>query len=252
MKNYNGNCEFTKEYLKLLRQFWNLKNNLEICDTRKILKIFRDKFSKFNNSQEHDAQEVLFLILDILHKSIRFETSTRNVENVEWNKKKNSLVKDLFYGQIEKSVIYPGGKSVTLENCANVMFTPTKNTSLEELLTDFKKDEVIQGYKDNTDKQHHVAILKNELINQPRNLIFSFNMYFKKFKINIPQTLGNYKLVACCVHYGNLGSGHYIAITKHKGKWYLKDDDKVHECTNEKELEFNDSFYFCIFKNSSI
>lgn len=248
-KDYNGPCEFTKSYIKLLRNFWS-KKDLKFCDTTELLKNFRKKFERFDNSDEHDAQEVLLIILDCLHKSIKLDKSFRTIDNNEWNVKRQSIIKELFYGQIKKTVIYPGGKSESLENCASIMFTPTENTTLQKLIEQFNKEEVIQGYKDDSGKTHNVSVIKQKYTNQPKNIIFCFNMFVKKVKIEIPQKLGTYKLVAACHHVGSLGSGHYVAITKHKGKWYLKDDDVVRECANDNELVLNDTFYFCIFKNS--
>tara|TARA_R110002074_G_scaffold111070_2_gene238757 strand:- start:70 stop:915 length:846 start_codon:yes stop_codon:yes gene_type:complete len=245
-KKYNGNCKFTKEYIQLLRKFWKT-GGVGHCDTTPLINEFRARYTRFNNSEEHDCQEVLLIILDMLHKSVEdVKEGVRQIENVEWKTKRASLIKTLFCGQIEKTVIYPGGKSTTVENTMSIMFHPTSNTNLHELLRGFGKDEVIQGYTDDTKKTHNVAVIQQEFVNQPKNIIFCFSMYFKKYNIRIPEKLGPYKLVACCIHRGNRGTGHYVALTKHLEKWYLKDDEQSVEC----KPNLNNSFYFCIFRNS--
>lgn len=231
LNEYFGDCEFTKIYRKLTREFWMKSNKNQIIDTNEIMKIFRKKYKNFDNSDEHDAQECLLAILEILEKS------------------KEKLIKNTFYSKINKKVIYPGGTSDSHEDSMCIMFHPKKDCNLLQLIEEFKKEEIIEGYIDNTNTRHHCAAIKNTIAKMPPVVIFCFNMFIQKFYIDIPEKLGNYKLIAVCLHQGTMGGGHYVALTKHKNKWYLKDDEGV------RELSDNNNFnkmhcYFCIFKNS--
>ena len=239
-------CEFMKEYIYLLRNFWIKNKDEKYCDTTKILKIFRIKFKRFDNDEEHDAHEVLSYILDLLHKGTKLHSCKRKDLNNEWNLKSNSLIKDIFYGQIRKSIVYNGGRSTSYENCATIMLTPNRNTTLEDLLTDFGRDEVIEGYTDKENKTHNISVLQHSIVNRPNVMIYCFNMFVRKFKIKIPEYIDNYKLIALCLHVGNKSNGHYVAFTKHKNEWYLKDDTSA----LKKQPNLNNSYYFCIFKNS--
>ena len=239
-------CAFVKEYRHLVREFWIRDKHKTYCDPSKIIRIFRQKFKRFDNCAEHDAQEVLLCMLDLLHKGTKNHKSTRLVDNKEWRVKSDSLIKDIFYGQIEKRIIYSGGESTTRENCGSVMLNPVKDTSLELLLKEFGKDEVLEGYRDHENRKHLVAVIQHTLINRPNIMIFCFNMFVRKVRIKVPEFFGTHKLIALCMHVGNLSNGHYVAYTKHKNEWYFKDDDVV----IKKRPTFNDSYYFCIFKNS--
>jgi ubiquitin C-terminal hydrolase len=54
-----------------------------------------------------------------------------------------------------------------------------------------------------------------------------------------------YKLFATCKHQGSIGSGHYISYTKHRDKWYLKDDETCNEIEN---FPFSDYHYLILYK----
>ena len=246
VRGYHGKCNFTLEYSRIVKNYWTDKTNKIEC-TENILKIFKEKFQHFNNSMQHDAQEVLVCILDLLHKGTKtVHNGKRNIENNEWKLKSNSIIKEIFFGQIEKKIIYSDGSSTTRENCAHLMFTPLKSTSLENLIEDMYKDEVIEGYTDNKGKTHHVAVMQQKLINRPAILIMCFNMFTRKVNVKLPPVWKGYKLIACCVHMGSTRGGHYVALTNHKNKWYLKDD----ECVSEIEPELNNQYYFCVYKKS--
>ena len=244
-QGYEGQCEFTHEYARIVKEYWTNKSQ-KIQNHQKIIEIFKRKYKNFDNSRQHDAQEVLVCILDLLHKGTKSITLGKRTEikNPEWEMKTNSIIKDIFYGQIEKSIIYSGGKSVTRENCAHLMFTPLKNTTLVDLIEDMQKDEVIEGYTDSGGRTHHVAVMKQVLINKPEILIMCFNMFMGKVNVELPPKWDQYKLIACCLHMGSTRGGHYVAFTLHKGRWYLKDD----ECVREMVPNLNNQYYFCIYR----
>ena len=242
---YKGNCEFTHEYMNIVKNYWtNKSSNME--NPGKLLDIFKKYYKHFDNSQQHDAQEVMVNILDLLHKGTKTREiiNPRMVKNNEWDLKSKSLIKELFVGQIEKKIIYPQGESVTRENCTHLMFTPLRHTTLEELMEEMHKDEVIEGYQDHSGKTHRVAVMKHQFINRPSVLIMCFNMFVKKVNVKLPVIWEDYKLIACCLHMGSTRSGHYVAFTLHKGKWYLKDDESV----REMNPNLNNQYYFCVYK----
>lgn len=230
LKPYKGTCEFTTEYSRLLKLFW-FEKTTPVLDPTKLLGIFRNKFKQFNNNREHDAQEAMLGVIDILEKA-------------------RPSLKNVIYGTLQKKIIYPGGSSVTNEKFSILMLTPTRNSSLEELLRDHMKHEVLEGYTDNSEKTHHVAVLEQSISKYPPILAIGFNMFNRKFKIKIPEKFKNYRLYASCVHMGSTRGGHYIAYTKHRNIWYLKDDDNVRK---DVKHPMEAPFYLCLFKlvNSS-
>ena len=222
---YEGNCEFTQTYRDLTTSFWisKEKNNLS---PKKLLELFRKRFKRFDNSHEHDAHEALVCIIDILETAI-------------------PSVKNMFYGTLSKDVIYPGGKSNSKEKFGPLMLTCNNNCSLEELVKNHMADTVLEGYQDDSGRTYNVAVLKQSIHDRPPIMIFCINMFMHKHQIRIPQTYENYVLYACCIHMGSTRGGHYVAFTKHRGKWYLKDDENVREVNHPPE---SGPFYLCMYK----
>ena len=55
----------------------------------------------------------------------------------------------------------------------------------------------------------------------------------------------NYQLFSTCTHMGSNRGGHYIAYTKHKGNWYLKDDISCNKIDSINLLDFH---YIIMYK----
>jgi ubiquitin carboxyl-terminal hydrolase 22/27/51 len=243
-RRYHGTCEFTQEYIKFVREFWSCGK--QPCDPYPLLKLFCKRHRQFNTHGQHDAHEVFVSLLDILHKGTRQSSTRRAIDNPEWRLKSNSLIKEAFYSQIEKTITYPGGSSVTRENTGSILLTPTQDTSLLGLVEDFTREETIEGYRDSTGVRHRSATLTQKLIHKAPILVFCFNMFLKKVNVSIPEKFGNYKLISCCLHMGGQARGHYVSYTLHKDTWYLKDDDRV----VKQKPSLNSSYYFCIYKSN--
>ena len=246
---YTGDCEFTREYSNIVKQFWTPGEKL--LDTKNILKIFKNFCKDFDNSDEHDSQECLLSIIDILHKgtkNIRL-SHTNDPSNEIWDKKSNSLIKPLFYGQVEKTVVYPEGKSKTFENFSNFLLFPSKNEmTLGQIIKDYFKDVVLSDYVDDNGKVHSCSVLQTSTTRVPPICVFCFNMYIRKVRVTIPEQIiingVKYKLFALCEHMGTMMGGHYRAFVHVGGKWWLKDDD----VSIEKKPNLTNCFYFCMFK----
>lgn len=228
LKPYIGNCEFTIEYCNLLKLFWFEKETLTL-DPSKLLKIFKNKFKQFDNTNEQDAHEAFLCVIDVLERS-------------------RPAIKNSIYGTIQKTVIFPGGKSVTEETFAVLMLTPTKNSKLEDLLRVHFKDEVLTDYTDDKGGTHKCAVLQQKISKFPPIFIIGFNMFQRKFMIEISEKMSNYTLFSMCTHVGTCRGGHYVAHTKHKGIWYLKDDTTI---IKNAPVPSAGPFYFCLFKSTN-
>jgi len=95
----------------------------------------------------------------------------------------------------------------------------------------------IENYEDNDGKVWNVAVTRTIFESFPEILILSTT---HKTALRVREQLSNYVLFASCVHMGTQRSGHYAAYTKHKGKWYLKDDLQC------EEVEFPETYGHCI------
>ena len=253
-RTYSGDCEFTQEYSNLVKTFWN-SSDTKIINTSNILKYFRKFYNNFDNSLEHDSQECLLGILDLLHKGTKGIklNITDEPKNSIWSKKNTSIIKSIFYGQLCKNVIYPGGKSENFENFSNfLLFPPKDNMSLGDIIKESFKDVVLSDYVDDNGKKYNCSVLKTRTEHVPPICVFCFNMYIRKVRVTIPEQIVingvKYDLYALCEHMGNRNGGHYISYTKVGGEWWLKDD----EVSIKKEPKLTNYFYFCMFKRTPL
>jgi ubiquitin C-terminal hydrolase len=79
----------------------------------------------------------------------------------------------------------------------------------------------LENYQDGEGKVWNVAATRTTFESFPEILIFSTT---HKRTLTVKEEFSNFKLFASCVHIGSQKGGHYMAYTKHKEKWYLKDD----------------------------
>lgn len=249
LRNYSGNCNFTKEYQSLVRNVW-LKGRGTLNPER-ILQLFRDLCAQFKTCDQHDSQEAFLCLLDILDKSLRPFN----------NKKDHSLIREVFYSTMVQETVYKDGKSLKYEQ--SPMTILYEGSSLEEAMTKHQNWSVLEGFKDDNNVVHHVATTRTMFWTTPNVLAITFRMYGNKYHVKIPELFDlkpfvhensqkentKYQLFASCKHHGSIHSGHYVAYTKHKEKWYIKNDGF---CT-ESPFPETDYHYFVLYKrvNSS-
>ncbi len=167
--NENAEDEFTVELLKLLR-----------CETDDTTNFLRQlPMNPFGNGP-NDSQEALLYILDRLERTVH--------------------LKD-FTGELNQTVIYPGGRSVI----RGVPFTVWFQSN--------EKEDVIEGYADSSGETHRVSVVRRELTKVPDILVSD----------KISEELFGKKLVGI-VHWG---FGHYVAFVKEGDDWWSANDSLV-------------------------
>jgi ubiquitin C-terminal hydrolase len=209
LKNeYNGNCEFTDLYSKLVNIYWTTNNSVKVMNVSKLFKCFQKEFPRFKDFEENDIQECILCIIDILERS-------------------QPIVKDWFYGKKVQEVIWPGGKS-RIEEPFGIHILTSNGNQLKTMLEDSFKWNIIENFEDKDNVIHHMATTRILFSELPKILIISFdkksNLYISE---NIFLDKSEYKLIASGIHIGHQDEGHYVSFTKHKGQWYYKNDDIV-------------------------
>ena len=68
LKEYKGDCEFTNEYKRILKECWLEKVQPPVANPMALFKLFKRKFSQFSVHEQGDCQEVIFCILAHLKK----------------------------------------------------------------------------------------------------------------------------------------------------------------------------------------
>ena len=185
IKQYQGESQFTKEFQAVVHRFW--KGPKEPLDCSTLLNLFRKRFAHFDNSDQHDAQEALMCVLDILEP--------------------RDYIERIFTTKVTQETVCKSGTSkVTEDTMINIDWT-------DEWIG-------IEGYEDDKGVVHDVAATRRVMENKPPILICSQS---QKKEIKAPHYPG-YKLFASCTHMGSFQGGHYVAYTLHKDQWYLKND----------------------------
>jgi len=231
IKEYTGPCKITKEFQNLAKKMWFGKENVLSPDD--LFREFVNRYRDFNSRQQQDSQEALLLILDIFEKELSF-------------------VSEIFNTEMGQETVYPGGTSKTTEKMAVHMINVGKDYTIKDAMGEYTKWNIVDGYTDNVNVTHRFANVRKYFIKLPKVLVLSFSMYVRKNRIKLDDEIEiggtKYSLFASCVHHGDTQKGHYIAYTKHKNKWYLKDDDV---CREIEHFPFDDYHYIVFFKQIS-
>ena len=211
---YDGECEFTKLYSSLVAEYWRASENPKALRTEPLVRAFQGHFKRFTDDEEHDAQEAVLCIIDILERAV-------------------PEIKPWFYGTMRKETIYPGGKT-TSDEIFSVHILCAKGNDIKSMLEESVKHNVLTDFEDDSGEKHHCATTRQVFAEIPPIFMISFD---KKVLVDIVERIQvgdeTFRLVSSAMHAGaqmRRGSaGHYTAMAKHKGTWSLFDDESVTE-----------------------
>ena len=200
-----------------------MKDHTDAVSPSDLLGAFRGRFPQFVGGQQHDAQEVILLLIDVFEKSLGKE-----------------LVQEIFNGEDSQETLCDTGMSTVKTPFTTLVLDVSKPSSLLDLLKDRLDEQPIEGYVDSHGKTHETAAIRHRVSKWPRIVSFSFSMYECKFPIEIPFEFEGRKLFACVLHQGVQMGGHYALLVRRFNKWYLKDDETVREV---EPTNFKGEFY---------
>jgi ubiquitin C-terminal hydrolase len=215
---YEGTCEITKEYRKVVMDLFRINQSGPV-DPRELLTAFQNQFKDFQGQNQHDAQEVVVILIDVFEKSLGKE-----------------LIQGMFNGEETQEVAWAGGKSTRVAPFTTLILDVMKPTSIPDLVKAREEPVPLENYKDDSGETHACAALRNTVTKWPRIIGFSFSMYDGKFPIDIPQDFGDRRLFSCVIHHGIRQGGHYALLVRRYDKWYIKDDEVVREVPEPKDL----------------
>jgi ubiquitin C-terminal hydrolase len=225
--SYDGNCEITKEYRVVIMDLFRV-HQVGPVNPKDLLNAFRAKFPSFGHGQ-HDAQEVVIILLDVFEKSLGKE-----------------LIQGIFNGQETHEIAWNGGKTTSTSPFTVLLIDVNKDESLEDLVNKRQEPVPLENYTDNSGKTHQCAALRNRVTQWPKVLGISFSMYTNKFSIQIPLEFGGLRLFSCIIHTGIQQGGHYALLVRRYDKWYIKDDEHVREVPEPKDLK--GAFYMAWYR----
>ena len=200
-----------------------MKDHTDAVSPSDLLGAFRGRFPQFVGGQQHDAQEVILLLIDVFEKSLGKE-----------------LVQEIFNGEDSQETLWDTGMSTVKTPFTTLVLDVSKPSNLLDLLKDRLDEQPIEGYVDSNGKTHETAAIRHRVSKWPKIVSFSFSMYECKFPIEIPFEFEGRKLFACVLHQGVQRGGHYALLVRRFNKWYLKDDETAREV---EPTNFKGEFY---------
>lgn len=222
---YDGSCEFTRAYANFVSRFWYAEDVGKPLDVRSLLDMFRRRFPRFTEGAQHDVQETILCVIDILEQSV-------------------PELKPMFYGKKMQETIYPGGKTTREEDFSVHLVCSIVGKDFETMFKESLQWNTLTDYVDDAGKTHHVATTRNVFTALPHVFMVSFD---KKSFISVAEYIDiggiKYHLVAAAAHVGIQWDGHYVAFTRHREQWYYKNDGFVEAV----ELPRAGGFYFLIY-----
>jgi len=211
---YDGPCLFSRAYSELTKVYWT--RGQDSVNVSQLLTLFQEKFPRFKTNEQHDVQEALLCIIDILERS-------------------TPEIKKWFYGKKVQETIWPTGKSSNEEDfCVHLVTSSGKD--MGQILSKSTDWNVVDNYVDDDGKKHHLATTRMVFSQLPQVLIISFD---KKCHVQILEKLiidnKQYNLISTALHVGDQNDGHYVCFVKRRNKWILMNDEmmKAHELPEE-------------------
>ena len=215
-------CTFTRAYSDFIRVYWT--RGQETVDVKPLLTAFQKEFPRFKTNEQHDVQEAVMCIIDIIERA-------------------EPVVKEWFYGKKTQETIWPGGKSSNEEDFSIHLITP-EGEDMGKMLAKSTDWNILENFEDTQGKVHNVATTRMVFSKLSQILMISFD---RKSHIKVIETIHiggvEYDLIASAVHVGNQNDGHYISFVKRKNKWFLLNDENI----KEHELPNEAGHYFMVY-----
>ena len=219
---YEGECAFTRVYSELVKTYWT--RGQDIVQINELLSKFREKFPRFGSREQHDVQETILCMIDIL------ETA-------------RPAIKKWFYGKKRQETIWSGGKSSNEEDFSVHLIT-SNGKDMGKMLSDSIDWNTLTDFEDTEGKVHHVATTRMLFSKLPQVLMISFD---RKSHIKIVENIiidnHEYNLISTAVHVGYQNDGHYVSFVKRRNKWFLIDDNTIREHPLPEEA----GYYFMVY-----
>lgn len=221
-KPYKDDCSFTREYCKLVKRFWT--KGEENVSSLKLLTLFRQKFPQFKKNEQHDVQETILYIIDLLERS-------------------TPQIKQWIYGKKTQETVWANGKSTNEEDFC-VHLVTADSSDLKQIIKKSTDWNAIEGFVDSNNIKYNVAVSRMFFSKLPQVLMISFDRksYIKSIE-NLVINNSEYNLISTAVHIGHQDDGHYVSFVKRKNKWFLVNDEQI----NEHQLPNEANFYFMVY-----
>lgn len=267
-----NNIQFIQNYFSLINDYHSNQN--KILTPKKLLISIQNMYSDFKGYNQHDSQEMLLIILDLIHENLKYDvevnyqgkaknnTDLLVIESINALSKildyKYSMVNELFYGmyyyQYNSIEDDSTGKLISkkFEHFNNLTLEFEGNNLIENLDI-FFKNEILDSklHHDETNKKYKVT-KDIKIVNSPKYLFITLKKYNntnKKNNNNYTFPIYNLDFSKYCLGYDNYQCTYDLqGAICHKGNldyghyytiinhnsWHLINDENVSNFNIEK------------------
>ncbi len=228
---YDSENEIITNFIEIIKNLKIKRDKNKIFSIETFKTLIRNEL-KIKINEQFDAHEFLIHLLNFFHEKIKGnikickkDKTTKTLFFENFFKNDFSIIKKLFYSQLESVVQCICGKSINREIIFELILNPV--VSVQSSLDNFLLDK-FECSKCHTQKQ----ILKNFEI--PSKYIFivlsrfedDLDNFFINKEISISYNI-KYQLIGVINHMGNNTGGHYLASIKKNGIEYTINDEHV-------------------------
>ena len=221
-KPYTGKCMFTTFYQALTQKYWSFDK--KPLDLSPLMLAFQREFPRFKTDEQHDVQEAILCIIDILERA-------------------EPIIKEWVYGKKTQETIWPTGKSLN-EEIFSVHLMTYKSDDIGKMLKESTDWNTLDNFEDTDGKKHNIATTRMMFSKIPPIFMLSFDV---KSHIKIIENLliqdYEYNLISAALHVGHQNDGHYVSFVKRRNKWHLIDDETI----KQHDLPDEGGFYFMVY-----
>ncbi len=203
---YVGECLITREFGAVVLQLLD-KSTSQPVDPAALLRALRERFPQFREHEQHDAAEVVRLLMDVLERLLG--------------------VAAVWEGTADQVVSFSGRESVTATTFATTdLIVPEPGCTLEELLAHAEEPEFLCDYVDRDGAYHALAVKHTAVTRFPRVCVFTFGTNHQLFPVQLPDVWDGRRLGSLVMHQGDDGDGHYLMAARVRDDWWIKSDDE--------------------------
>lgn len=187
-----------------------------------------------SNHEQHDAHEYLTILLDRLND----ETGQR-------------LCPRFFSHQVMTRVVNEDDPTETTSRFSSetILVVPF-SSSLETSLAAAQETVVIEGWQ----SERHAAkvrALRSYVVSSWPIHLFILVQRVTRSKIvqvmDVPDTLYQYRVTGCIIHFGTPEYGHYVAVVRRRDAWFLCDDTVITRLSREKVNDYLSQAYLLVY-----
>ena len=226
IKNIKNHVHFVQNFYSLINDYNN--NNHKTLTPKILLKSIENINNDFQGFNQHDSQEILLIIMDIIHEILNYEVDVNYqgkpqnetdlivIESINELSKilnsKYSLINDLFFGMYYN--VYKSIENNNKDEIISKKYEHFNNLTLEffgdnlvENLDMFFKNEVLDSplYHEKTKKKY--KFYKNiKIVNSPKYLFITLKKYnnsLRKYNNYYTFPIKNLDFSKYCIGYDN-------------------------------------------------